>query len=190
MEQATDRQRAELIDLWGGTTTAKRQSWENIIDTGLNQGWYQIRFGEMTQVEPTNGHLTTVIASSPTLAEQTKLQTDFIIDATGLDPAPESNPLLQDLLQTYQLPKNHKGQLQVTNQFEIAGLRHQAGRVYASGIMTLGGPFAPVDSFTGLQYAALCSLEELIAAGAPDLRPLHPLRSLIQWLRWARGVKP
>jgi pSer/pThr/pTyr-binding forkhead associated (FHA) protein len=190
MEQANSRQRAELIELWGSTTTAKRQPWENIINTGLNQGWYQIRFGEVTRVEPSNGHLATVIAGSPTLSEQIELQTDFIIDATGLDSAPESHPILQDLLQTYQLPQNHKGQLQVTNQFEIAGLRHKGGRVYASGIMTLGGPFAPVDSFTGLQYAALCALESLVAAGALDLRPLHPLRSLVQWLRWARGVKP
>jgi hypothetical protein len=39
MEQANDRQRAELLNLWGGITTAKRQNWENIIDTGLNEGW-------------------------------------------------------------------------------------------------------------------------------------------------------
>jgi hypothetical protein len=190
MEQATGQQRAELINLWSGTTTAKRQDWEEIITTGLNEGWYQIRFGEVAGIEQANGHLTTVIEGLPTLPEQIKLQTDFIIDATGLNPAPDLNPLLQDLLHTYQLPKTHLGQLQVTGQFEIAQLRHGGGRIYAAGIMTSGGPYAPVDSFTGLQYAAQCAIDGLIAAGAPGLRPLHPLRSLSQWLRWAWGGKP
>lgn len=190
MEQASDQQRAELINLWSGTTTAKRQDWEKIITTGLNEGWYQIRFGEVTQVERTNGHLTTVIEGLPPLPEQTRLQTDFIVDATGLDAAPELHPLLQDLLQTYQLPKNHKGQLQVTGQFEIAKLRHAHGRIYAAGVITAGGPYAPVDSFMGLHHAAQGAIEGLIAAGAPGLRPLHPLRSLGQWLRWAWGAPP
>ncbi len=41
------------------------------------------------------------------------------------------------------------------------------GRVYASGVMTLGGPNAAVDSFLGLQYAALRSVEDLAAQHAP-----------------------
>ena len=190
MEQAGDKQRAELIDLWGGTTTAKRQQWEKIIDTGLNEGWYQIRFGELRRVDRYDDRLLTVIRSDCALQEETKLLADFIIDATGLDATLELNPLLQDLLYTYHLPKTCKDQLKVTNQFELAELRNDEGRVYAAGVMTLGGPFAPVDSFTGLQYAAQCSLDNLIAAGAPGLHRLHPLRSFIQWLRWAAGVKP
>lgn len=190
MEQADDRQRAELIDLWGGTTTAKRGPWERVIETGLKEGWYQIRFGRVARVEPTNGNLTAVLQGYSAWREETHLQADFIIDATGLDPKPERNPLLQDLLQTYRLPKNRKQQISVTNDFEIAGLRNGAGRVYASGIMTLGGPFAPVDSFTGLQYAAQQSLANLIRLGAPGVRRLGPVRSVLQWLRWVAGVSP
>jgi pSer/pThr/pTyr-binding forkhead associated (FHA) protein len=190
MEQADDRQRAKLIDLWGGATTAKRGPWERIIEAGLQEGWYQIRFGRVTRVEPTNGNLTVVLRGYSAWREETNLQADFIIDATGLDPQPERNPLLQDLLQTYRLPKNRKQQINVTNDFEIAGLRNGDGRVYAGGIMTLGGPFAPVDSFTGLQYAAQQSLASLITLGAPGVRRLGPVRSVLQWLRWVAGVSP
>jgi pSer/pThr/pTyr-binding forkhead associated (FHA) protein len=190
MERANDQERAELIGLWGGITTAKRRLWERIITTGLNEGWYQIRFGRLARIEPANNRLTVVVQGDSAWSEETKLQADFIIDATGLEPTPERNPLLQDLLQSYRLPKNCAGQIKVTNNFEIAALRNIIGRVYASGIMTMGGPFAPVDSFVGLQYAAQQSLESLIAQGAPGVRRLGLLRSIIQWSRWAAGVRP
>jgi pSer/pThr/pTyr-binding forkhead associated (FHA) protein len=190
LEHADDWRRAELIDLWGGTTTSKRGPWERIIETGLKEGWYQIHFGHVARVEPTNGSLAVDIQGYSAWRKKTKLQADFIIDATGLDPTPERNMLLQDLLQTYRVPKNHKGQIKVTNSFEIVGLRNRAGRVYASGIITLGGPFAPVDSFVGLQYAAQQSLESLMAVGAPGVHRLGPKDSIRQWLRWAVGVRP
>jgi hypothetical protein len=120
----------------------------------------------------------------------TQFQADFIIDATGLETAPDRNPLLKDLVQTYRVPKSCQGQLKVTNNFEIVHLQNGAGRAYASGITTLGGPFAPVDSFVGLQYAAQQSLASMIALGAPGVRQLNPIRSIIQWSRWAARVKP
>lgn len=190
MEQANDRERAELIGLWGGITTAKRPLWERIITTGLNEGWYQLRFGCLKRVEPAQNGLTVVVQGDAVWSEEIKLRADFIIDATGLEIAPERSPLWRDLRQCYGLPKNRVGQIKVTDNFEIAALRNIPGRVYAGGIMTLGGPFAPVDSFTGLQYAAQKSLESLIAQGAPGVRRLGPVRSVGQWSRWAAGVSP
>jgi pSer/pThr/pTyr-binding forkhead associated (FHA) protein len=190
LQQADDLQRAELIDLWGGTTTANRKVWRDIINTGLAEGWYKIQFGHVSQVERQNGRLVTVIQAHSAFQEDIRLQADFIIDATGLDADPEQTPLLKDLLHTYHLEKNGKNRLKVTDNFEVAGLRNKTGRVYASGVMTLGGPYAPVDSFIGLQYAAQQSLTDLVASGAPGVRPLPPLRSIRQWLRWARGVQP
>ena len=64
------------------------------------------------------------------------------------------------------------------------------GRVYAAGAMVLGGPFAPVDSFLGLQYEAMCAVSDLTTLHAPGLRRLGPMRSFGQWTRWARGVHP
>ncbi|MCB0212494.1 MAG: hypothetical protein KDJ52_24335 [Anaerolineae bacterium] len=190
MEQADDQQRAEFIGLWGGITTAKRTEWQHIITTGLKEGWYHVRMGRLMSVEPTDNRLTVVIRSEAAWAEETTLQADFIIDATGLEIAPEGNSLLHDLLRCYRLQKNRVGQIAVTDTFEIAGLRNRIGRVYSGGIMTLGGPFAPVDSFTGLQYAAQKSVESLLAQKAPGLHRLGPLRSLEQWSRWAAGVTP
>jgi len=57
-------------------------------------------------------------------------------------------------------------------------------------VMTLGGPHAVVDSFLGLQYAALRSVEDLLAQHAPGLRSLTPIRSFSQWFRWIQGVQP
>ena len=65
-----------------------------------------------------------------------------------------------------------------------------AGRVFASGIMTLGGPLAGADTFLGLQWAAMQAVDALVAARAPGLRRLNGLGSLIQWMRWARGIRP
>ena len=190
MEQANDRERAELISLWGGITTAKRPLWERIITTGLTEGWYHIRFGRLAWVEPAQNGITVAVQGDVAWSEETQLRVDFIIDATGLEVAPERSPLWRDLLQCYGLPKNRAGQIKVTNDFEIAALRNTPGRVFTGGIMSLGGPFAPVDSFTGLQYAAQKSLESLIAQGAPGVRRLGPVSSVVQWSRWAVGVSP
>ena len=190
LEQAGEQERVALIELWGGTTTAKRSAWRKIIETGLKEGWYQIRFGDLERVERHNGQLRVFIGNQTAFQEKTMLPVDYIIDATGLDHDLEQSPLWKDLLCTYRLKRNPGGKLHVTRRFELPGLRNGRGRVYASGVATAGGHFAPVDSFMGLQYAAQQSLEELMALGAPGLRRLTPAGSAAQWLRWARGIRP
>ncbi len=64
------------------------------------------------------------------------------------------------------------------------------GHVYGSGVMTLGGPHAAVDSFLGLQYAGLRAVEHLVAQHAPGLHSFTPFRSFSQWMRWVRGSDP
>ena len=188
--QAGGAERKRLIELWGGTTTANRREWRRIIREGLRDGWYTIRFGQVVQVEQAAVGLLTIFQPLEAPQKVLSLQADFIIDATGLDAELESSPLLKDLLETYQLGKNTMGKLSVSDNFEVIGMQNGPGRLFASGAMTLGGPFAPVDSFIGLQYAAQLSLKTLIALGAPGLRPMSPLYSSRQWLRWARGVHP
>jgi hypothetical protein len=97
---------------------------------------------------------------------------------------------LSDLLARYRLERNAHSRLPIDTTFEVTGMANGAGRMYASGAPTLGGPFAPVDSFLGLQYAALCSVEALVGLRAPGLRPLTGLRSVRQWIAWARGAPP
>lgn len=191
LENASEQERKRLLEIWGDTTTADRQDWMNIVAQGLHEGWYQQAFGEVQKVEQTTNHqLITYIRGTNGVKGQLQLKADFIIDATGLESKIDANPLLKDLLDHYQLERNVLGRLKVTNDFEVAGMQNDGGRMFASGAMTLGGPYAAVDSFLGLQFAALRSVDAMVALGAPGLHYLDGWRSLIQWVRWMKGVKP
>jgi hypothetical protein len=192
LEQADDQERKRLLDVWGGTTTADRQDWKQLIAQGRREGWYQLQFGHVHKVEldPHSKKLVTCIEDKGAVRGEVRLSADFIIDATGLIADLDANPLVNDLLNCYHLARNPLGRLKVNNDFEVEGMRNQEGRLYASGVLTLGGPYAAVDSFLGLQYAALRSVDALVAANAPGLHYLDGWRSVSQWLRWARGVAP
>jgi len=122
-----------------------------------------------------------------------------MIDCTGLVADISASPFLLDLADTYALPRNRAAGtgperglsgIAVSSSFEIRALRNGAGRVHASGIITAGGLYAAVDSFLGLTFAAHRAVESLRREAAPGLRRLGPVRSLMQWLRWCRGVAP
>ncbi len=190
-QNATDEERRKLISIWGGTTTSDRTDWKHLVQNGLTQGWYKIAFGNVLDVKPMqSGKLRFAVESIEETAEQLSLVSDFVIDCTGLNAKIETNPFYDDLLTHYQIPKNAMQNLAVSETFEIEALRAGRGRVYACGVATLGGPFAPVDSFLGLQYAAFKSLQGLRSAREFGLKRFSMPRSLYQWMRWARGVQP
>ncbi len=191
LENAPAEERERLFKMWGGTTTADRTDWAEIVDTGLREGWYQIRQGGVKNVEAgPDGRLCTVVHGSKALGDETRLDANYIVDCTGLQSGIESHPLLRDLVEHHQLGRNVLGRLDVGNDFEIKGMANQQGRIYASGVATLGGPYAPVDSFLGLQYAAQRSVNALVLQRAPRLKHLSPTRSFSQWMRWARNKAP
>jgi pSer/pThr/pTyr-binding forkhead associated (FHA) protein len=191
LEQANDQLRDQLLNDWGGTTTADREYWQRIAREGLQEGWYQIYFGQTKCLDRTEqGQLITHLATGRPSQLEVSLTANFIIDCTGLDAALDNNPLLKDMVDCYQLGRNPKGRLRVANDFEVEGMSNGPGRVYANGSTTLGGPHAAADSFLGLQYAALRSVEAQEALHAPWLQRLTPLRSFLQWTRWVRGVRP
>jgi pSer/pThr/pTyr-binding forkhead associated (FHA) protein len=192
LERSDAISRHRLLTDWGGTTTADRHDWQHIVEQGIAQGWYKIEFGEVKQVVPhPSGQGTLTHIRERDFKGDRALEADFIIDATGLDAKVTSHPLLEDLVQCYQLPLNTLGRLDVSNSFEVETMRSgNQGRIYAAGAMTLGGPYAAVDSFLGLQYAALRSVEELVSIGAPNVRSLHPPRSMTQWMKWAFNQAP
>ncbi len=191
LAQENTQDRANLIDLWGGTTTADRPDWQEMVSVGLREGWYEIQFGEVQDVQADpSGRVATYIQNNGVVQRGTQLLTDYIIDATGLESEIDKSPLLHDLLTLYKLPRNAQHRLQVNDNFELETMRNGNGRMYASGIITLGGSYAPVDSFLGLQYAALRSVDHLIAQRAPQLRRLNGVRSVYQWMRWAKGEQP
>ncbi|WP_017656093.1 FHA domain-containing protein [Fortiea contorta] len=189
-------ERYKMLQDWGGTTTADRSDWRRLIRNGLHskEQWYQIYFGRVEKVERNaEGKLNILIAGS-NIKNQIRLDipaADFIIDATGLDANPIASPLINDLIQRYHIPLNSSGRIEVTNEFEIKDMRSKkVGRIFAAGSMTLGGSYAPVDSFLGLQYAAQRSAEALARIGAPGIKYLEGIGSFWQWIKWATNQQP
>jgi len=189
LEKAEPQERLRLIADWGGTTTADRWDWKRIVEEGLNQGWYKIEFGQVERVEREKDCIITYIQEKE-FKGQMRLEADFIIDATGLDANVKASPLLDDLVTHYNLPLNSLGRLSVSNDFELVEMRGLRCRIYAAGAITLGGPYAAVDSFLGLQYAALCAVDSLAATKAPGMHGLNGLSSLSQWLKWVANQSP
>lgn len=189
LEKATPEERKSLLADWGGTTTADRQDWQRINEQGLKEGWYQIAFGEVLGVERDAQNRTITRIQEKGFGEM-NLTADFIIDATGLDAKVDANPLLLDLVKHYNLPLNYLGRLVVANNFELAEMRSGKGQMYAAGAITLGGPYAAVDSFLGLQYAALVAVDGLTTARAPGVQRLNVISSFGQWLKWALNQSP
>lgn len=179
--------RAEVIRRVGGTNIPKRKYWEDQITRGLTEGWYRQFQGEVRSVvpRPGGGTVTGIVSRDGTTAE---LAANFIIDATGLEADPKEHRLLADILEHDGAGLNGMGRLDVDRSFEIRGTRSDPGRLYAVGAATLGGYVAPVDSFLGLQLANFQVIDDLVAQGF--VRRIGSLRSISQWLKWARNVAP
>ncbi len=190
LEQLPAEEREQLTERLGGTTTAERADWQAILENGRAEGWYQVRFGEVERVSREGNKIVTRLASDDLIDAAAAFYVDYVIDCTGLHGNVRLNPLLDDLIEMYQLPTNRLERMVVTDDYEITDMRNGRGRLYAAGAMTYGNGFAPVDSFLGLQYVAQRSAEALVAHETPFLKPLEGGRSLAAWWRWARGVQP
>ncbi|MCY6494431.1 FHA domain-containing protein [Leptolyngbya sp. GGD] len=190
LEASDPLQRRELLESWGGTTTASRGRWRQIVKQGIREGWYILKFGQVEKVERSaNGKPITFVRNRE-YAGFDKIEADFVIDCTGLVSNPRDNPLLNDLITHYNLDLNPQGRLHVENSFEIKKMRNDRARMYAAGIITLGGPYAPVDTFLGLQYAAHRATESLAQFRAPNVHYIEGMRSLWQWFKWAANQAP
>lgn len=193
LERASDDKRKQLLDAWGGTTTADRRDWQKIVQEGTRQGWYRPEFGVVEDVRPgKDGGVLTQISSVLHGGGTMELTADFIIDCTGAISSPERSSPMADLINTYSLPVNMLGRLQVNDDFEVPDMRHGNCHVYAAGVTTLGGPHAAVDSFLGLQFAALRSVDSIygLELRPKGLRKLDGLYSFQQWIKWMQGVAP
>ncbi|MEZ5816161.1 MAG: FHA domain-containing protein [Hyphomicrobiaceae bacterium] len=200
LEEATPEQRAELMKTWGGTTTADRDDWNRIIEQGNREGWLKSFYGTVQSMTYQDGQVVTRIEGREKFQESVDLVADYVVDCTGLVARLDETPLLADLTRVYDLarnkvsaggaPESSLAGLSVTNAFEVSGLRNGRGHVWASGVVTANGPYAAVDSFLGLQYAALRSVDQLSALKAPGVTRMGPFRSFRQWLRWSFGRSP
>lgn len=179
--------RSAFIDDTGGTNTAPRKDWQEQLERGEAQGFYRQVLGTVASVVPQAGG--TGISTQVTTpdGQQIMIDADFILDATGLQADIEDHRVLNDLLAHAGAGKNPKGRLDVERFFEVRGTQSGPGRLYASGSITLGGYYAGVDSFLGLQYAALQIHDDLARQGF--CKKIGPMRSASQWWKWARNKK-
>ena len=206
-ERASDEDRGIMLGQLGGTTTAERSDWIAIAERGAEEGWYEPIYGNISDLEPLPAEGREPPGVKVTIANNdgndVALNADYLIDCTGLIADIRRSPFLADLLDTYKLPRNHayrlkdgkadKGGptgLRCSNDFEIEGLRNGNGRVYAAGTITTGGPYLAVDSFLGLQYSAIRSVDHLVTERIHRVRNLGPFRSLGGWTKWMVGARP
>lgn len=188
LEKLDGEGRRDLIRIMGGTNTPKRKLWQQQLERGRREGFYKTYVGTVEEVHPgPDNTVVTRIRSEDGILE---LEANFIVDGTGLEGDIAEHRFLGDLLQHGGAERNPMGRLDVDPTFEVRGTRNGEGRLYAVGSATLGGYFAGVDSFLGLQYAALTIADDLAEQGF--VRKLGPLRSTAQWWKWAlnRKVKP
>ncbi len=178
-------ERAKFVDALGGTNTAVRDDWQEQLERGEKQGFYRQLVGTVKNVEPAGagkGVRTVIVDGS---GRESFIDSDFVIDATGLEAGIEEHRVLSDLLAYGGARKNPKGRLDVDRDFTVRGAQSGTGRLYASGTSTLGGYYAGVDSFLGLQYAAMRIADSLAEHGFG--KKIGPLRSTSQWWKWARN---
>ena len=95
---------------------------------------------------------------------------------------------MADLLDHGGAGRNPIGRLDVDREFGVRGAESAPGKLYATGSMTLGGYFCGVDTFLGLQLAALDIVDDL--AGQGLCRRIGPVRSISQWWRRMRWRAP
>ncbi|MDQ6616870.1 MAG: hypothetical protein M3083_19515 [Actinomycetota bacterium] len=188
LQKLEGEQRVEFLRAMGGTTTARRKGWRRQLERGRAEGFYQVYAGEVEAVVP--GAFGTVVTCVKPMNGQPSFQlpANFVIDATGLVGDISEHPVLADLLEHGGAGRNVLGRLDVERTFELRGCRNDPGRLYASGATTLGGYLAGVDTFLGLQIAALETCDDLARLGF--CHRIGLIRSTSQWVRWLKGTMP
>lgn len=202
-ERAGPEKRGAMLATLGGTTTAQRSDWIEIAERGEEEGWYRPVYGAITEIQPETDRDGVMIRIKGADGHVAELHADHLIDCTGLISDITRSAPLGDLITTYGLPRNHayrrQGEgwqkagptgLEVSNSFEVAAMRNGPGRIFAAGTITSGGPYLAVDSFLGLQYAALRATDQLAGEGQHGVPRMGPLGSVAQWLKWCTGTAP
>ncbi len=186
IEKLEGPERIAFIRSIGGTNTPWRKEWQEGLRKGRAGGYYRTHVGEVEEVYPgQNGMIVTRIRSSD--GALLEIPANYIIDATGLEGTTDDHRVLADLLKHGGAGKNPNGRLDVEKNFELRGTRSETGRMFASGSITLGGYYAPVDSFLGLQYVALQVADELANLGF--CKKIGPGKSVAGWWNWARNKR-
>lgn len=175
--------RRDFYKVLDGTNTPIRKNWQEQLARGRREGWYRTYIGAVDSVVPgAEGTVVTKVkAKDGSLLE---VPAHFVIDCTGLESDVREHRLYADLFDHSNAQRNVLGRLAVGRNFEVEGTQSAPGTMYAAGTMTLGSYFAGVDTFLGLQYAAVRIMDDLASRGF--IKKMGPVRSSTQWLKWAR----
>jgi hypothetical protein len=186
VRQLDEPERIELVQRLGAPSTPYRPDWAEQLRRGRAEGWYDAVVGEISDLEPTPDGVREGVTATILLGtgERLDLAADYVIDATELDSAAEQHALVRDLVNEGLGELNVLGCLRVDDDFCVSRSAH--GGIVASGVTATGAPLAPVDSFLGLQSAALTISHTLADSGVGQ--PLTPLRSLRSWWHWMKGT--
>lgn len=179
MDRSSRTRQYEII---GGTTTAYRREWQRQLRKARSEGWYHAVCGTISELRDEGPTLT---ARMTVEQGEFEVQPDFVIDCTGLEADVSEHQVLRDLLEHGGAQLNPLGRMDVKRSFDLTGAENGMGRVYVTGAAALGGPFPGVDTFLGLQIAAQEVVDDIAKRG--HCRRLGPVRSTLEWLRWATG---
>jgi hypothetical protein len=175
--------RVRIYDEIGGTTTPLRQHWQHHLGKGRKDGWYSAVEGTIDNLRlGADGSVVTTLHSAE---GDRDLQADYLIDCTGLDADVAEHRVLGDLLRHGGAKRNPLGRLDVERSFQVRGAGNGPGRVYVTGAASYGGYFPGVDTFLGLQISAQELVDDVADRGL--CRKMGPIRSTIEWLKWARS---
>ena len=190
-----DKLRAELLSSVASTAIPHRRLWEQQIAQGKRDGWYHPIFGDGEGFEVSdNGKVMSTICNAG--GDSRVVETDFLIDATGVEANLNEHEILSDLVNCTGAKINPLGQLAVKENFEVEGTASPTlarsnfnGKVYATGIATLGNTHTiAMYSFWGLQYSAWKLAQDLAESGF--CHKMTSFRSTIGWLRRIGNREP
>ncbi|MFI6595126.1 hypothetical protein ACIBHX_02700 [Nonomuraea sp. NPDC050536] len=185
--KADAERRARLAKTVAGTTTPKLRRWQEQLRQGRQGGWYHPVQAVVDRIDRApDGRLVTLTRSDG--AAPMQYVSDFIIDCTGLEADMDEHRVLDDLVRHGGVLTNRAGRLLTGKNFEVIGADSDGGALYASGAATAGNHFLAVDSFLGMQTAALDIADDL--AGRGFCARLGPIRSVAQWAKWAANRRP
>jgi hypothetical protein len=184
-----EEKRAKVIRRFGAVTAAPRRKFMNDIYVAKKEGWFHTYFGEVNKFE-FDGNQVLLYLYNSINDYNLNFRADFVVDSVGLESDLRKNRLYLDMINTYNLKLNEFQKLKVENNYAVEGMENGFSRVFASGIITTGNKFAPVDSFAGHQYVVNQILEYIENLKVLGVHRLSPVYSFGQWFRWVLNIKP
>lgn len=184
-------ERADHIRVLGAPSTPEHRQWERLLARGREEGWFERLIGEARILPDDSGSAGdggSLCVGIVTGAGLRHMAASYVVDCTGLRSGAADHPVLAQLVRAGYARCNDLGGIAVSPDFEVLEARSGNGRLFVSGCLALGCELAAVDSFWGLQYAALRIADRLAADGFSSR--IGPMRSITGWLRWLRGSEP